>query len=323
MGHGIPECGVMRLRDPLTSVQAELNRPRWGMRRIAGLVAAFLVIFGATSLAGTSAGLAAVQSTRVTTYTVKVAGLVRSYEVITPVAALSAAAPVIVMLSGINASVSAEISRDDLVPYAGAGLAELVYPVAYGKSWNALGGCCGAAAAHKVNDIAFLKALVAKVDPRRARPVYVIGYSNGARLAYRIACTDPGLFDSYAMVKGGPTRDCVLRTPVTIAQVAALNDPEVPYQPGMKGREPTAATTLLRRLRVLDRCATGFSVAHPGDLTLTTWPAWTGCATGKRLAFAVYQTGGHSFPRPPLSNPAAAQVIWSFFTDTPLAPLPS
>jgi polyhydroxybutyrate depolymerase len=295
------------------------------MRRIAGLVAAFLVIFGAASLAGISAGHAAVPSTRATMYRVKVAGLVRSYEVITQAtdAPLPASTPIIVMLSGINASLSLETSRDDLIPYAAAGLAELVYPVAFEESWNALGGCCGAAATRKVNDIAFLKAVVAKVDPRRARPIYLIGYSNGGRMAYRIACSNPGLFDSYAMVKGGPTRDCVLNTPVTIAQLAAVNDTEVPFQPGMKGREPTAATTLISELRVLDRCSTRFSVTHPGDLKLTTWPAWTGCASGKRLAFAVYATGGHSFPRPPLSNPAAAQVIWSFFTNTPLAPLPS
>jgi polyhydroxybutyrate depolymerase len=292
------------------------------MRRIAGLVTAFLVLLGVASLAGTSVGFAAQPATRVTTYQLKVAGLDRRYEIIAPATPLSAKAPVIVMLSGIDATVALEISRDGLVPYAAAGMAELVYPVAFDESWNALGGCCGAAAVHKVNDVAFLKALVAKVDPGRRRPVYLAGYSNGGRLAYRIACADPRLFDAYAMVKGGPTKGCVLRTPVTIAQLAAVNDPEVPYRPGVKGREPTAATTLVYRLRVLDRCTSRFTVERPGDLTLTRWAAWTGCATGKRVAFAVWQAGGHSFPRPPLSDPAASQVLWSFFTNTPLAPLP-
>jgi hypothetical protein len=30
----------------------------------------------------------------------------------------------------------------------------------------------------------------------------------------------------------------------------------------------------------------------------------------------------HSFPRPPASVPAASQVIWAFFTKSPIAPLP-
>ena len=78
------------------------------------------------------------------------------------------------MLSGIGlppfpgAAVAGEISRDDLVPYATSDQAEIVYPVALYESWNAI-GCCGAAAAKNVNDLAFLEALVAKVDPGHAR----------------------------------------------------------------------------------------------------------------------------------------------------------
>lgn len=308
------------------------------MKRIAVLVVAFAATFGVAASAGAGPAHAAGPAARTATYSMRVAGLQRSYRVITPAATLPRSAPVIVMLSGINASVSLEISRDDLVPYAAAGMAELVYPVAYQESWNALGGCCGAAATHKVNDIAFLKALVARVDPGHRRPAYVIGYSNGARLAYRIACTDPALFDAYALVKGGPTRDCALK-PVTVEQLAAVDDPEVPYQPGMKGREPTAATTLVARWRATDKCqakpvTTGRAnpalmvrpagKANPALMALGrfTVESWNNCAAGKRLAFAVWPGGGHSFPRPPTSNPAAAQVIWSFFTRTPLAPLP-
>ncbi len=296
------------------------------MKRIAALAVAFVVTLGAAASAGAGSGKAAQLPTRTTTYSVKVAGLKRSYEIITPATTLPQSAPVIVMLSGIDASVALEISRDDLVPYAAAGLAELVYPVAYQESWNALGGCCGAAATHKVNDIAFMKALVARVDPGHTRPLYVIGYSNGARLAYRVACTDPALFDAYAMVKGGPTRDCVFK-PVTVEQLASLNDPEVPYQPGMKGREPTAATTLAARWRATDKCPAKPVTTRAGNRALMALEkfvlySWAVCATGKRFAFAVWPSGGHSFPHPPTSGPAASQVIWSFFTKTPLAPLP-
>src|SRR6266702_7980759 len=138
-------------------------------------------------------------------------------------------------------------------------------------------------------------------------------------MAYRVACDDPTLFDGYAMVKGGPTPGCTLRKPVTIVQVASVNDPEIPYKPGDKGIEALPMTTLVADLHAGEKCPANRTVTHSGTMTLTTWPA---CGAGTRIAFAVWRGGVHSFPRPPASVPAASQVIWSFFTKTPIAPLP-
>ncbi len=247
-------------------------------------------------------------------------GLKRSYVVIAPVSGLPASAPVIVMLSGAGAPVSKEATRDQLVPYASSGRAEVVYPVAVRGSWNSV-DCCDYAYTHKVDDLAFMKALVPAVDPGHARPVYVAGYSNGARLAYRVACTDPGLFDAYAAVKGLPSPGCLPIKPVTIAQLASLDDPEARYKPGGKptSDDPIPVLTLVAQLRETEKCPASPVVTHTGSMTLDTW---SGCAAGVRLAFATWTDGKHSFPRPPYSVPSAAQVIWSFFTNAPLAPLP-
>jgi polyhydroxybutyrate depolymerase len=260
----------------------------------------------AKSTPTTGAGVA----TTTKTYYLTAGGLNRSYEVIAPVTALPKSAPIIVMLSGIYSTVAQEISRDRLVNYASADKAEIVYPVAFDESWNAI-GCCGKAAADNVNDLAFLEALVAKVNPENARHIYLVGYSNGARMAYRVACDDPGLFDDYAPVKGLPTADCAIRKPVSIVQMASLDDPEVAY---------TGVTTQVAQLRATEKCPAKSATLHSGQMTLTTW---SGCADGSRLALAAWSGGVHSFPRPPASVPAAAQVLWSFFTKTPLAPLPA
>ncbi len=259
-------------------------------------------------------------ATSTRTYYLTVGGLKRSYEVIAPVSGLPGSAPVIVMLSGDGAPVSAEMTRDQLVPYASSGRAEIVYPVAVHASWNAV-DCCGYAHTHGVDDLAFMKALVPAVDPGHARPVYVAGYSSGARLAYRVACTDPGLFDAYAAVKGLPSPGCLPSKPVTILHLASLDDPEATYKPGGKttSDDPIPVITLVARLREADKCPASPVVTHTGSMSLDTW---SGCAAGVRLAFATWTDGKHSFPRPPYSVPAAAQVIWSFFTNTPLAPLP-
>jgi polyhydroxybutyrate depolymerase len=309
------------------------------MRRIAWLIATAVVALGATGFAflhvvngiesanastkqpaavSTETVQSAPAGTSANTYSMTVAGLKRSYEVIAPATALPKSAPIIVMLSGYGSTVAQEISRDQLVPYAAADKAEIVYPVGIDKSWNAI-GCCGYANTHKVNDLAFMKALVAKVDPGNARSIYVVGYSNGARMAYRVACTDPALFDGYAMVKGVPIAGCKVTKPVTLVQIASVNDPEIPYKPGDKGLEPLAVTTLMAQLHAALKCPASSSVSHAATMTLTTW---SGCAGGGRLASAVWSGGVHSFPRPPGSKPAASAVIWSFFTKTKLAPVP-
>lgn len=48
-------------------------------------------------------------------------------------------------------------------------------------------------------------------------------------------------------------------------------------------------------------------------MTLTTWPD---CADGASVSFAVYTAGVHSYPRPPVSFPAASQVIWAWINNT-------
>jgi polyhydroxybutyrate depolymerase len=255
-------------------------------------------------------GTAATTHTVRTTHTIKAGGRTRSWVQVTAPGTASGSAPIIVVLSGIHATPSQEIARDGLVPLAASGSAELVYPAGVGKSWNA-GGCCGVAAKENVNDVAFLQALVAQLDPGHRQPVYLAGYSNGGRLAYRVACTDPGLFGAIAVLKAMPEPGCVVSQPVTIMQIDATNDPTVPYQPGDPGREQPAATTEVARLQSADGCTGPPAVVTEGSLRLETW---TGCTAGTRLAFAVYQGGKHTIPLGNATTPSAASIIWTFFS---------
>ncbi len=289
------------------------------MKRRLILAVAFVCTVGVAFFAGTNIISALGRTSYTATYSMQVGSMTRTYQVIAPVAALPRQDPIIVVLSGIAASISVEEQRDRLIPYADAGVAELVYPVGFEESWNA-GGCCGKAAAKDVNDVAFMKALVARVDPGHKHPIDVIGYSNGGRLAYRIACSSPGLFDETAIVKAMPMPGCVVKRPLTILQIDALDDPWVPYKPGEHGKESPPATVEVGLLRATDKCTRQTATSRYPAMTLTTWNS---CAAGTRLAFAVYDTGGHNFPPPKGKTPGAAQIIWSFFTKTAVAPLPN
>lgn len=300
------------------------------MRRIVGVTITVVVAFAVATALWLQSDSASGQSHKVAvklpvptttkTYTMVSAGFERFYEVIAPAKGLlPASAPIIVFLSGIGATLPQEIARDDLMPYVTSDQAELVYPVGDGSSWNAI-GCCGKAQADNINDVAFLEALVPAVDPQHKRPIYLVGFSNGGRLGYTVACQDPGLFDAYAMVKGEPEPGCAIGHPVSILQIASLDDPNVPYKPGEHGAlESMPTTTLVDELRATEKCPSKSVTFHSGQMTLNTW---SGCSGHTRIALAAWTTGQHLFPRPPIATPSAAQVIWSFLTKTRFAPLP-
>jgi polyhydroxybutyrate depolymerase len=289
------------------------------MGRFMVLLTAFITTLAVATFSGVKIISAIERQSTTTTYSMQVGSLTRSWEVIAPTATLPKSAPIVVVLSGYVVSTNAEISRDHFVPFVDADKVELVYPVSYKESWNA-GGCCGKAAAANVNDVAFLEALVPKIDPGHTRPIYFVGYSNGGRMAYRLECTDPGMMNGMVALKADPMPTCTVSKPQNNVLVFnSLNDPWVPYKPGEKGKETPPATVQIARLQSELECSSKPTTAKHGEMTLSTWS----CADGKTLEWALYQTGGHDIPNPTASTPGAMQIILSFMTKAPLAPVPS
>jgi polyhydroxybutyrate depolymerase len=288
------------------------------MKRKLILAVAFICTLTAAFFAATNIIHALERQTYTATYSMQSGGLNRTYKVIAPVATLPKSAPIIVVLSGIAASFDQEVQRDRFVPFVSKGRAELVYPDGIGKSWNAI-GCCGRAGGENVDDIGFLTALVARVDPGHQHPIYLVGYSNGGRMAYRMACSSPGLFDGTAVVKAMPMPGCVVTRPMTLLQIDALDDPDVAIAPGDPGRETPPASVEIGLVRDVDGCAQ-HSVASPYPAMTATM--WNTCTSGNRVGFAVWNVGGHNFPPPKGMTPGASSVIWAFFTSTAIAPLP-
>src|SRR5581483_1454207 len=98
------------------------------------------------------------------------------------------------------------------------------------RYWNAFfPDCCASAAGSPpVDDVAFLMALVRDaesaypVDPDR---VYLMGHSNGAFMAYRMACDHADTFAGLVAVAGAVDPDhCSPSRPVSIAAVHGTGD---------------------------------------------------------------------------------------------------
>ena len=284
------------------------------IRSRAVTIAAFLVAAALCPFGGVAGAVAPTPTQVRSTHEVTVAGLRRSWLEIAPVGAVANTVPIIVVLSGINATAAGEAVRDGFVPLVTTNRVELIYPVSILKSWNA-GGCCGKAAKENVNDVAFLEALVSHVDPTYRRPIYLVGYSNGGRLAYALACKTPKLFGATAIMKAMPDPSCVVSRPQTILQIDSTNDNHIAYLPGEPATEQPAATTQVARLRQALHCSAAVLKVVLGALLLEEWNL---CASHNRLEFAIYTGGKHGWPWGSATTPSGASVIWSFFSRSPM-----
>lgn len=242
--------------------------------------------------------------------TITAGGRVRQYLVYAPAGAAASSTPILVVLHGVAATAQLEAQRDDLLPLWNSGQAELVYPMGVGNSWNA-GGCCGVAAADGVDDVDFLRALIPALDPGHARPIYLIGYSNGGRMVYTMVCDAPGLVNGFGVVNAVPVQACANPQPATVLQIAGTADPEVAYQPGDHGDEFVPVTTQVAALRSADGCPSTAETGSQGQMTMTVWS----CGDGTRVEFASYAGGTHAWPIGNATTPGAPRVIWTFLVD--------
>lgn len=100
------------------------------------------------------------------------------------------------------------------------------------SDWNA-GHCCGPAAAHGVDDVGFLRELIAELEARlpidRER-VYVAGFSDGGRLAYRAGCELAREIAGMAVVAASlTTTRCRPSRAIPLVAFHGTADDQVPY----------------------------------------------------------------------------------------------
>ena len=121
-----------------------------------------------------------------------------------------------------------------------------VYPEGTGRriagqvvgTWNA-GRCCNRGKKRPADDVGFISDLTDhlikkfKADPKR---IFVTGHSNGAQMAYRLACELSGKIAAVAPTgaQGVFTR-CPSRRPVPILHIHGTLDPCALYQGGLCG----------------------------------------------------------------------------------------
>ena len=214
------------------------------------------------------------------------------------------------------------------------GLAEangfvVVYPDGVGglangpgpQTWNG-GSCCGAAARLGIDDVGFVRQLLDSlardlpIDPAR---IFAAGHSNGAILAYRLACELSDRIAAIGVQAGSLEIDtCAPSRPVAVFHVHGTADTNLPVDggrgTGVAGVAFRPAREAIDTFTGADRCAPvpvpGVDPTNP-DVTVTTWSP---CRAGTEVRFVVVAGATHAWMGHAGASPVAARLVGEPYT---------
>jgi polyhydroxybutyrate depolymerase len=253
--------------------------------------------------------------------TLTVDGRDRTYRVFAPPSlGSSQTAPLVIALHGLTQDGEAIETWTRFDDEAKASRFIVAYPYGIGNSWNA-GGCCGDASAKGVDDVVFISRLLDRLTvdyPIDRTRVFIAGLSNGAMMAYRLACQLSDRIAAAASVAGALVfDDCRPARPVSILEMHGTDDSVVPYA-GDSAFPSTTST--IQRWVTLDDCGGNPTQSVVG---ITKTSTWIGCRGGTVVRFDTVVGGPHTWfgrvdPNTLPGEPNATKVIWDFFQN--LAP---
>ncbi|PLY01565.1 MAG: hypothetical protein C0622_06915, partial [Desulfuromonas sp.] len=102
-------------------------------------------------------------------------------------------------------------------------------------TWSA-GECCGYARDNGVDEVAFVRGMIADIAAKVAidkKRIFATGMSNGGTLAHRLACEMADIFTAVASVAGTDnTTVCTPARPISVMHIHALDDTHVLFNGG-------------------------------------------------------------------------------------------
>jgi polyhydroxybutyrate depolymerase len=263
------------------------------------------------------------------TYTLRSGGLDRTFDVHVPASYdPTRPTPLVFDFHGYTMTSQEEILLTGMNAKADRAGFIAVHPEGTGTtpSWNA-GACCGDAALDKVDDVAFVRAMLDDlevelcVDERR---VYSAGMSDGAFLSHRLGCELSDRIAAIAPVAGVlgvPT--CTPSRPVPVMHFHGTADPLVPY-----GGSPTLGfppvLDTFRGWATRDACTGDPTITfEKGDARCQTYAH---CDGGAEVTLCTITDGGHTWPGglpvPALGKTTtdldATDAMWTFFQAHPM-----
>jgi polyhydroxybutyrate depolymerase len=176
------------------------------------------------------------------------------------------------------------------------------YPAGYKRSWNG-GDTGGPARREGIDDVRFVRILldnlssILSIDQRR---VFATGWSNGGKLAFRLACEMSEQIAAVAVVGSGLGVECSPVRPVPVLMFHGTADTFCPYEGG-EGTDPVArgisqsgAQKTFQRWVRLNGCEGPPEVTyHNGAAKAITY---TDCHDGATVTLCTIEKMGHQWP---------------------------
>jgi len=213
----------------------------------------------------------------------------------------------------------------------------VVYPNGTGTHssffWNG-GNCCGSAMLNKVDDVAFIDALLddlMRAYPVDAQQVYATGMSNGAIMAYRLASELSDRIAAIAPVAGSlGTEIRQPKRPVSVLHIHGTMDEYIPFKGGrgeksITGTDFRSVDESIWAWVTANGCAESPQIdllSKSGDETTVTRKTYSSGKDGTEVILVVIEGGGHTWPgmRSPAKtlgksalNISANDLMWEFF----------
>jgi polyhydroxybutyrate depolymerase len=171
-------------------------------------------------------------------------GIRREYLVHVPRSYHGAPTPMLIALhgGGGDAAFQADDSKYKLISKSDQGGFIAVFPNGYSRfpsgilaTWNA-GTCCGKAQENKVDDVGFIRAMIARIETQTnidRRRIFATGMSNGAMMSWRLACEAPEIRAIAPVAGTDNTPACKPPRPVPVIEFHAADDDHVPFNGGV------------------------------------------------------------------------------------------
>lgn len=250
-------------------------------------------------------------------------GLDRTYHVYRPTSIPQGVpAPLVVMLhGGYGTGAQAEHSYG-WDQEAERGRFIVAYPDGYRRSWNA-GMCCGPARSRNVDDVGFIAAMVHQIERSQnadRKRVYITGMSNGAMMAYRLACEAPFPIAGIGSVAGTlDMTSCSNPQHAKLMEIHGLADEHVPFDggAGVNHPQPQPFASVPATLAVwqgANGCGSDAIRAVRGVVTTTRWL----CSIGGNVELITIANAGHEWPE---STGARGAVLGTLLHIAPADPI--
>jgi polyhydroxybutyrate depolymerase len=200
------------------------------------------------------------------------------------------------------------------------------------QTWNG-GYCCGPAARQNVDDVGYVRFLIDLLTQRYpidSSRIFAAGHSNGAIMAYRLACELSDRIVAIGVQAGSlGIDDCQPTEPVSVLHVHGLADTNHPIDggrgTGVSGVEFRSGRDAVRTMSMKFDC-----LATPSIRTMTSNEdvenlMWSGCEEGSRIELVTVAGASHAWMGhraatagsaalvgEPYMDFDASRAIWSF-----------